>query len=233
MERLALQLDAQAAAELEAAVRRMTNRSEAWRAEQLAALRALQRAADAAKLAGLGCGCSVRSGGTSESQRFTHRGAARLRRRRPWCARCAGDRSEHGGVCWAAARARCCVATDLTSAAYPAADPEDASRVLLEHLGVKRADSALARMRRAFFALEHAATDQLIFERCLNDSSADPTYPCVVLEEFVDCYRDDPYGHRGYRQPVFASRASARTGCCCAARMPCAPTMRCRDRAGA
>ena len=84
------------------------------------------------------------------------------------------------------------VATDLTSAAYPAADPEDASRVLLEHLGVKRADSALARMRRAFFALEHAATDQLIFERCLNDSSADPMYPCVVLEEFVDCYRDDP-----------------------------------------
>ena len=36
------------------------------------------------------------------------------------------------------------------------------------------------------------ATDQLILERCLNDSSADPTYPCVVLEEFVDCYRDDP-----------------------------------------
>ena len=84
------------------------------------------------------------------------------------------------------------MAADLTSAAYPAADPEDASRVLLEHLGVKRADSALARMRRAFFALEHAATDQLILERCLNDSSADPTYPCVVLEEFVDCYRDDP-----------------------------------------
>ena len=54
MERLALQLDDQAAAELEAAVRRMTNRSEAWRAEQLAALRALQRAAGAAKLAGLG-----------------------------------------------------------------------------------------------------------------------------------------------------------------------------------
>lgn len=47
MERLALQLDDQAAAELEAAVRRMTNRSEAWRAEQLAALRALQRAAGA------------------------------------------------------------------------------------------------------------------------------------------------------------------------------------------
>ena len=84
------------------------------------------------------------------------------------------------------------VAADLTSTAYPAADPEDASRVLLEHLGVERADSALARMRRAFFALEHAATDQLILERCLNDSAADPTYPCVVLEEFVDCYRDDP-----------------------------------------
>ena len=94
-----------------------------------------------------------------------------------------------------------CVVADLTSAAYPAADPEDASRVLLEHLGVKRADSALARMRRAFFTLEHVATDQLILERCLNDSSADPTYPCVVLEEFVDCYRADPTATKDIKNP--------------------------------
>ena len=191
MERLALQLDDQAAAELEAAVRRMTNRSEAWRAEQLAALRALQRAAGAAKLAGLGAdaafdqvqrlkvnvsrivaprGCDGAAFGAPDVLVIDQNTAASL----------------GSGSC------EVCVVADLTSAAYPAADPEDASRVLLEHLGVKRADSALARMRRAFFALEHAATDQLILERCLNDSSADPTYPCVVLEEFVDCYRDDP-----------------------------------------
>lgn len=191
MERLALQLDDQAAAELEAAVRRMTNRSEAWRAEQLAALRALQRAAGAAKLAGLGADAAfdqVQRLKVNVSRIVAPRGC-------DGAAFGAPDvlvTDQNTAASLGSASCEVCVVADLTSAAYPAADPEDASRVLLEHLGVKRADSALARMRRAFFALEHAAVDQLILERCLNDSSADPTYPCVVLEEFVDCYRDDP-----------------------------------------
>ena len=191
MERLALQLDDQAAAELEAAVRRMTNRSEAWRAEQLAALRALQRAAGAAKLAGLGADAAfgqVQRLKVNVSRVVAPRGC-------DGAALGAPDvlmTDQNTAASLGSGSCRVLVAADLTSAAYPAADPEDASRVLLEHLDVKRADSALARMRRAFFALEHAATDQLILERCLNDSSADPTYPCVVLEEFVDCYRDDP-----------------------------------------
>lgn len=191
MERLALQLDGRAANELEAAVRRMTNRSEAWRAEQLAALRALQRAAGAAKLAGLGADAAfdqVRRLKVDVSRVVAPRGCDDAALGAPdVLVTDQGTAASLGsGSC------KVLVAADLTSAAYPAADPEDASRVLLEHLGVERADSALARMRRAFFALEHAATDQLILERCLNDSSADPTYPCVVLEEFVDCYRDDP-----------------------------------------
>lgn len=191
MERLALQLDDQAAAELEAAVRRMTNRSEAWRAEQLAALRALQRAAGAAKLAGLGADAAfeqVQRLKVNVSRIVAPRGC-------DGAAFGAPDvlvTDQNTAASLGSGSCEVCVVADLTSAAYPAADPEDASRVLLEHLGVKRADSALARMRRVFFALEHAATDQLILERCLNDSSADPTYPCVVLEEFVDCYRDDP-----------------------------------------
>lgn len=191
MERLALQLDDQTAAELEAAVRRMTNRSEAWRAEQLAALRALQRAAGAAKLAGLGADAAfdqVQRLKVSVSRIVAPRGC-------DGAAFGAPDvlvTDQNTAASLGSGSCEVCVVADLTSGAYPAADPEDASRVLLEHLGVKRADSALARMRRVFFALEHAATDQLILERCLNDSSADPTYPCVVLEEFVDCYRDDP-----------------------------------------
>ncbi len=191
MERLALQLDDQAAAELEAAVRRMTNRSEAWRAEQLAALRALQRAAGAAKLAGLGADAAfdqVQRLKVNVSRIVAPRGC-------DGAAFGAPDvlvTDQNTAASLGSGSCEVCVVADLTSGAYPAADPEDASRVLLEHLGVKRVDSALARMRRVFFALEHAATDQLILERCLNDSSADPTYPCVVLEEFVDCYRDDP-----------------------------------------
>ena len=190
MERLALQLDVQAAAELEAAVRRMTNRSEAWRAEQLAAVRALQRAADAAKLAGLGADAAFDQAKrlkVNVSRIVAPRGCDGAALGAPDVLMT--DQSTAASL--GSGSCKVLVATDLTSAAYPTADSEDASRVLLEHLGVKRADSALARMRRAFFALEHAATDQLILERCLNDSSADPTYPCVVLEEFVDCYRDD------------------------------------------
>lgn len=191
MERFALQLDVQAAAELEAAVRRMTNRSEAWRVEQLAALRALQRTGGAAKLAGLGADAAFDQAKrlkVNVSRIVAPRGCDDAALGAPDVLMT--DQSTAASL--GSGSCKMLVAVDLTSAAYPAADPEDASQVLLEHLGVERADSALARMRRAFFALEHAATDQLILERCLNDSSADPTYPCVVLEEFVDCYRDDP-----------------------------------------
>ncbi len=84
------------------------------------------------------------------------------------------------------------VIADLTSEAYPASDKEDATRTLLDKLGIARTDSALARMRRAFFALEHLPRRQLVLQRCLNNADADPLYPSVVLEEFVDCYRADP-----------------------------------------
>ncbi len=191
MERIALQLDDQAAVELEAAVRRMTNRSEAWRAEQLAALRALQRAAGAAKLAGLGADAAfdqVQRLKVNVSRIVAPRGCDGIAFGAPDVLMT----DQNTAASLGSGSCKVLVAADLTSVAYPAADPEDASRVLLEHVGVKRADSALARMRRVFFALEHAATDQLILERCLNDSSADPTYPCVVLEEFIDGYRDDP-----------------------------------------
>lgn len=200
MERLALQLDAQAAGELEAAVRRMTNRSEAWRAEQLAALRAFGRAADAAKLAGL---CADAAFDQAQRMKVS---VSRIVAPRGCDGAAFGAPDvlvTDQGTAASLGKGSCkvCVVADLTSAAYPAADPEDASRVLLEHLGVQRVDSALARMRRAFFALEHVATDQLILERCLNDASADPTYPCVVLEEFVDCYRADPTATKDIKNP--------------------------------
>ena len=200
MERLALQLDAQATVELEAAVRRMTNRSEAWRAEQLATLRALGRAADAAKLAGL---CADAAFDQAQRMKVS---VSRIVAPRGCDGAAFGAPDvlvTDQGTAASLGKGSCkvCVVADLTSAAYPAADPEDASRVLLEHLGVQRVDSALARMRRAFFALEHVATDQLILERCLNDASADPTYPCVVLEEFVDCYRADPTATKDIKNP--------------------------------
>lgn len=83
------------------------------------------------------------------------------------------------------------VVSDLSNDAYPAAEKDDATRTLLDKLGVPRMDTALARMRRAFFALEHLPRRQLVVERCLNDADANPLYPSVVFEEFVDCYRAD------------------------------------------
>ncbi len=92
----------------------------------------------------------------------------------------------HPGSCSTA------VVADLTSVAYPAADADDAARTLLAKLGISRTDTVLARMRRTFFALEHLPQRQLILERCLHDADANPLYPSVVLEEFVDCYRANP-----------------------------------------
>ena len=135
MERLALQLDAQAAGELEAAVRRMTNRSEAWRAEQLAALRALRRAADAAKLAGLGADAAF-----DQAQRLKV-SVSRIVAPRGCDGAALGApdvlvTDQNTAASLGNGSCKVCVAADLTSSAYPAADPEDASRVLLEHLGV-------------------------------------------------------------------------------------------------
>lgn len=190
MEQLVCSLDEGAGSKLEAAVQRMTNRSEAWRAEQLAALRAFEGVAQAAKLAGLGADAvfgQLERTNVDVSRVVAPRGV---------------DADAYGApdalltdqATAAALGAGACstlVAADLTSAAYPAADPETPASVLLAHVGVSSADSALGRMRRAFFAMERVPADQLILERCLNDAAAEPTYPSVVLEEFVDCYRED------------------------------------------
>ena len=190
MERVAAQLDAQGIAELVAAVHRMTNRSEAWRAEQLAALSAADRVASAAKLAGLAPAAAfelLERAQVDVSRIVAPRGVAAAGLPYP-------DVLIAGQEDAAALGRGACevlVAADLTSAAYPAADRETAASSLLEKLGIGRTDSALGRKRRAFFALEHAPLRELVLERSLNDASAEPTYACAVLEEFIDCYRAD------------------------------------------
>ena len=46
--------------------------------------------------------------------------------------------------------------------------------------------------RRVFSVIESLPTHELVIERCLNDENAEPTYPAAVVDEFVDCYRDNP-----------------------------------------
>lgn len=84
------------------------------------------------------------------------------------------------------------VAADAESAHHPVAEKEDAGVLLLRKLGLDLGESALSEARREFFALERVPSRHLIIERCLHDENADATYPAIVVEELVDCYRDDP-----------------------------------------
>ena len=84
------------------------------------------------------------------------------------------------------------VAADAESANRPVAEREDAGTLLLRKLGVSVPDDALAAARREFCALAAAPARRFIVERCLHDANAEPTYPAMVVEELVDCYRADP-----------------------------------------
>ncbi len=83
------------------------------------------------------------------------------------------------------------IVADLTSEDYPVADRSDAARTLLEKLGLSAQESALSQARRTFSALCRIPSNALVVMRPLGDSNADPTYPSVVLEEFIDAYRAD------------------------------------------
>jgi len=85
-----------------------------------------------------------------------------------------------------------CILADLSASSYPVADKDDAASTLLGKLGLAPVESALSRARRTFNALVKAPTSQLVFMRCLFDQDANESYPCAVLEEFIDSYRVDP-----------------------------------------
>ncbi len=81
---------------------------------------------------------------------------------------------------------------DMTSADYPVRTRDDAASSLLKSLGIEAPSSPLESARRVFSAIESLPIHELIIERCLNNENAEPTYPAVVVDEFVDCYRKDP-----------------------------------------
>ena len=84
------------------------------------------------------------------------------------------------------------VAADAESAHHPVVSREDAGTLLLRKLGLSLDDDALASARREFASLEAVPRRCLVIERCLYDADAEPTYPAMVVEELVDCYRGDP-----------------------------------------
>lgn len=95
----------------------------------------------------------------------------------------------------AAERASCSCAElilgDLSADVYPVRQPEDASTMLLEKVGFRREHDPLTLMRRRLSRVLSTACRAVVCERVLNTVDADESYPAVMLEELLDCYRRD------------------------------------------
>lgn len=162
-------------------------RSDAWRAEQLGAVNALRACTSAARKVGAGIDACVRvledcaiiasfecvlGDGACQALQVvvtTQDAAAQM-----------GEQS-----------CEALVLCDLTSDDYPVADKDDAARTLFEKIGLHPTDSALARTRRTFRALQNLPARELVCVRPLNDFDGNPTYPAAMLQELIDSYRSD------------------------------------------
>lgn len=90
------------------------------------------------------------------------------------------------------------VLSDLDAASYPLKEKDDAASRLFEKFGItqKGADT-LFDMRREFLHACAAPSQQLVCLRVLNTADGSPDYPAIMLEELLDCYRDDPTSFAG------------------------------------
>ena len=103
------------------------------------------------------------------------------------------------------------VLADMNSDDFPVADKDDAAAVLLGKFGLERTDTALARARRTFRALQQVPKKMLVAERPTHDFDAEETYPCAVLQEFLDAYRaQDDEADRGILEAARAIGAEVR-----------------------
>lgn len=84
------------------------------------------------------------------------------------------------------------IISDMTEDNYPVADKEDAASLFFSRIGLKPMEAAASRARRTFIALERLPRHALVLERSENNEKAEPAYPSVVWQEFVDAYREDP-----------------------------------------
>ncbi len=91
-----------------------------------------------------------------------------------------------------AMRARAVVLCDFTADAYPLRERVDAKSSLWDALGLPAGPGQVDLLRHRFRAALECACDVVVVERVLADEDAQATRPCALLEELVDCYRDDP-----------------------------------------
>ena len=91
-----------------------------------------------------------------------------------------------------ALEARAVILCDLTADVYPLRERVDAKASLWQALGIVSGPGQIAQLRRTFRSCIEAARDVMVVERVLADEEAKPLRPCALLEELMDCYRDDP-----------------------------------------
>lgn len=162
---------------------RMCGGDEAFVAEQLAAISALRDTMTAARRAGAGVREVFDVAGSLrvDASRATSPADPRVLIIDARQVETAGD-----GV-W-----NTVVMCDMDNVSFPVKNVDDAAVAFAGELGIARPRYALDDLRRAFAVAVGKAADSLVIERRLNDESADPTYPAATVEEFVDCFRDDP-----------------------------------------
>ena len=91
-----------------------------------------------------------------------------------------------------AIEARAVIFCDLTADTYPLRERVDVKSALWSALNLPSGPGQVATLRRTFRASLEAASDVMVVERALADEEAKPLRPSALLEELVDCYRDDP-----------------------------------------
>lgn len=91
-----------------------------------------------------------------------------------------------------AIEARAVIFCDLTADTYPLRERVDVKSALWSALNLPSGPGRVATLRRTFRASLEAASDVMVVERALADEEAKPLRPSALLEELVDCYRDDP-----------------------------------------
>ncbi len=87
---------------------------------------------------------------------------------------------------------RASVLCDLTADAYPLRERVDMRSALWQALGLSGGAGQIAQLRRTFRTAIEATGGVVVVERVLADEEAKPLRPCALLEELVDCYREDP-----------------------------------------
>ncbi len=162
-------------------------RSDAWRAEQLAAASAVRSVAKAARASGASMRSCLRvleDVVVSVSYEGVHVGNDQHERAagRVIVTTQAVASQMGAGSC------QILVMCDLTSDDYPVADCDDAAATLFCKLGLQPTDTMLAQSRRTFAALQALPTDELVCLRPLNDWDGNPTYPAAMFQELLDAY---------------------------------------------